>query len=296
MTQIRFYLVHACVTALLSASLVTTSQAADPPEEDTRDISIRSDLVRTGLYLISGGGSNTLMRLSGSGSVLVDSKTAGSFRPLMAQTRRISALSDLPVRVLFVTDHHAHHTGNFGQFLTAGIAVIAQENAKPRLSSIPETGARTLAPVVTFDREYSLKIGGVEVRSLHFGKGHTDNDAVVYFPDLKVVAIGDLFTPEVPVPDFAGGGSLAGWGPALEQVLKLDFDIAVPSVGPPMSRANLLAFKTRIDILTARATALIRRGVAKDQLLSQLSVDDLGWRLDWGVEQLDGLYSDLSMP
>jgi len=32
---------------------------------------------------------------------------------------------------------------------------------------------------------------------------------MVFFPDWRVVAVGDLFA-EVPDPDFAAGGSLAG--------------------------------------------------------------------------------------
>jgi len=111
--------------------------------------------LKTGLYLLSGGGSNTLMRLSASGTVLVDGKLAGSYRALMSKVRKISKLSDLPARALFITDHHAHHTGNHAQFLAAGIAVIVQQNAKSRLPESPAPGARPVAPVVTYDREYS---------------------------------------------------------------------------------------------------------------------------------------------
>ena len=47
---------------------------------------------------------------------------------------------------------------------------------------------------------------------------------MVYFRNLKVVAVGDLFSA-IPDPDFDAGGSLMGWGPVLAQILKLDFDI-----------------------------------------------------------------------
>ena len=49
--------------------------------------------------------------------------------------------------------------------------------------------------------------------------------------------MGDLFA-STPNPDFAAGGSLVEWGPVLAQILKLDFDIAVPSEGPPHSFAS----------------------------------------------------------
>ena len=85
-----------------------------------------------------------------------------------------------------------------------------------------------------------------------------------------------------------------GWGPALAQVLKLDFDVAIPSTGPAISRADLEALKTKIDTLVSRATRLVKHGVPKDQLMAQLKTDDLGWQLSFTGDQLDSFYAELS--
>jgi cyclase len=283
--------------ALLAAVAASAEEPKAPPAGAAGGPTLSADLVKTGLYLISGGGGNSLLRLSPSGSILVDGKEPGSYRALRSQIRRISKLSDLPVRVLIITDHHENHTGNYTQFVAAGVAVLAQENSKrylPAAPATPASGAKPPGPTVGFDREYRLRMGGIEAHLFHFGNAHTDNDTVVHFPDLKVVALGDLFTPDTPVPDFASGGSLVGWGPALEQVLKLDFELAVPSTGPPVARADVAAFKTRIETLAARASTLVKEGVAPAQLLAQLKTDDLGWRLTLSAEQLERLYADLS--
>jgi cyclase len=139
-----------------------------------------------------------------------------------------------------------------------------------------------------------MRLGGVQIQLMHFGAAHTSGDTVAYFPDLKVVAVGDLFTPNTPDPDFSGGGSLVGWGPAMAQILKLDFDVVVPSTGPMVTRADLEAFKTRMDTLVSRATELVKKGVAKDQLMAQLKTDDLGWRFSFTGDQLDRFYNELS--
>ena len=128
---------------------------------------------------------------------------------------------------------------------------------------------------------------------LHFGNAHTSGDTVVYFPNLNVVAVGDLFAP-IPDPDFAAGGSLVNWGPVLAEILKLEFDVVVPSSGPTVSRADLEAFKTRIDTLVSRATVLVKKGVPKGQLMTQLRTDDLGWQFNFTGERLDRFYSELS--
>ena len=129
---------------------------------------------------------------------------------------------------------------------------------------------------------------------MHFGNAHTDGDTVVYFPNLKVVAVGDLFTPDTPDPDFSGGGSLVDWGPVLDQILKLDFDVVVPSKGPMITRDDLVAFKTKVEILVSRARALVNRGVPRDQLLSHLNTEDFGWRFSFTPDDLDRFYTELS--
>lgn len=138
-----------------------------------------------------------------------------------------------------------------------------------------------------------MRLGGVEAELFHFGSTYTSGDTVVYFPNLKVVAVGNLFA-SMPSPDFSAGGSLVNWGPVLAQILKLDFDVVVPGSGPQVTRVDLEAFKTKIDTLVSRATGLVKKGVPKDQLMAQLKTDDLGWRFNFSGEQLDHFYSELS--
>ena len=291
---IRRFVIGLLATAVASVASAQDAQEKATPAKDSADVMLSADLVKTGLYVITGGGGNSLLRLSASGSILVDGKLPGAYRALMSQVRKISKLSDLPVRVLIVTDHHENHTGNNAQFAAAGIPLVVQENAKRYLAAYEPSAGKVFAPTITYDRDYKLRMGGVEVQLFHFGNAHTNSDTVVYFPDLKVVAVGDLFTPDTPAPDFSGGGSLVDWGPVLGQLLKLDFDVAMPSSGPMATRAALEAFKTRIDTLISRANALVKNGVAKDQLMAQLKTDDLGWRFSLTGDQLDRFYAELS--
>ena len=60
-----------------------------------------------------------------------------------------------------------------------------------------------------------------------------------------------------PALNFSKGGSPVGRGPVLEQILKLDFDVVVPSTAPVITRDDLVAFKTKIDILASRARRLV---------------------------------------
>ena len=253
-----------------------------------------AELVRTGLYLIRGGGGNSLLRLSANGMLLVDGKLPGTYRALMSQVRRISRLSDMPLRVLVLTNHHEEHAGDSAQFMAAGITIVAQRDVLANLS-LPETqGAAGRAAVVGFDGERTLRMGGVEVQLKHFGPGRTSGDTVVHFPDLRIVALGDLFTTGAPEPDFAAGGSLVGWSGVLARVLELDFDRVVPGSGPAVSRHDLVVFAAKVDALVSRAIALVKAGVTRDALMSRLRTDDLDWQLHISGPALDSLFAELS--
>lgn len=219
---------------------------------------LRAELVKTGLYLITGGGGNVLLRLSAAGAVLVNGKQAGMYRPLMAQLRRVSRLSDLPVRVLMLTDTAAHHAANQALFAAAGVVTLVQQNGRPHLPAplpVADPVAHPAARVLTFDHDYHLKIGGVEMRMIHVGPGRTAADSVVLFPDLKVLAVGDLYSSTPPTAAMAVAGGLDRWRQALAQALQLDFELVIASEGPPRPRADLDALKARLDALAALADA-----------------------------------------
>jgi glyoxylase-like metal-dependent hydrolase (beta-lactamase superfamily II) len=273
-----------------------SAQNVPPPGDQTpksgADSQLTAQFVKTGLFMISGGGCNTLLRLSGNGMILVDGKLPGNYKAILRQAGKLS-LSDQPIRALIVTDYLENHNGNNAEFLAAGTQIVAQENVKESLAHSSDGGGKVAAPTITYRDNYTIRLGGVEADLMHFGNAHTNGDTVVYFPNLKVVAVGGLYA-DTPDPDFAAGGSLVEWSPVLAQVLKLDFDVAVPSSGPMISRAELEAFKNKIDTVLSRASSLVKKGVTEDQFMAQLKTDDLGWHLNFPGQRLHSLYAELS--
>jgi glyoxylase-like metal-dependent hydrolase (beta-lactamase superfamily II) len=247
--------------AMVGAVASNPLAAEEQPGNGSQEVKITIQLVKTGLFLISGGGANSLLRLSANGEILVDGKRPENYAALMSQVRKISRISDAPVRVVIVTNHHEDRSGTNAKFLATGAQIIAQENVTRNLATYHPSSGQISPPTVTYPNDYALRLGGVEVKLMHFGKARTDGDTVVYFPNLKVVAVGDLFTPDAPDPDFSGGGSLVDWGPVLGQILTLDFDVVVPSKGPIITRDDLVAFKTKVEILISHARAVAHPAV-----------------------------------
>ena len=250
-------------------------------------------MLKPGLYVVPGGGANSIVRVTSEGVILVDAKLPGeaNYNGLMEQIRSVTPQ---PVKVVIVTHHHADHTGNDDRFISAGAQVIGHEQLAKNLDTY-QFDPRPAKPSATYNTaEHIVRLGGVEVRVLHLGRAHTGGDSVVYFPDLKVVATSDAVTTgtQGPLADYAGGGSFAEWTPVLDAMLKLDFDTAVPGAGPVLTKADVQAFRTKFTTVMMRASELVQKGVPKDQLLMQLKTDDIGWALR--VPQIDPFYEELS--
>lgn len=275
------------------ASSAQYTQGKEPAGKSAGGGALTAKTVKTGLFVISGGGGNSLLRLSGNGLILVDGNFPSDYEAILKLASRLS-YSDQPIRILIDTDYHEDHTGNNAKFLAAGTQVIAHENVKQNLTDYNPPGGKPAPPTKTYDHDITLRLGGIEAQVLHFGNAHTNGDSVVYFPNLKAVAVGDLFTPDTPDPDFSAGGSLVGWGPVLAEILKLDFDVAVPGTGPAITRADLEGFKSKIDTVVSRATMLVKKGVPKGELMANLKTDDLGWRFRFTGDRLDRFYAELS--
>src|SRR5262249_50503971 len=197
-------LVAGCV-----ASIAQDAQQKEPSGEDANTRVSVPSLVKTGLYLFASPSGNSLLRLSANGMILVDGQLPADCDALQKQVRTISRIADQSIRILITTDHHPERTGCNARLLAKGAQILAQENVRENLTRQPPSGEAIAPPTKTYDRRLNVKLGGIEVQVMHYGNAHTSGDTVAYFPNLKVVAVGDLYA-KTPDPSFAEGGSLVG--------------------------------------------------------------------------------------
>ena len=267
----RTLLLGVIVVAGVTVAVMGQGQQGGPPPAQ-----LRIEPVKPGLYAILNPGSNTLaVRVTNDGVLLVDDMFEPNYDQIIALVKTVTPQ---PVKYVVSTHHHGDHTGGNVRFLQHA-TIVGHKNARAWM-----TGPKLQpgAPPVTFTAEAAIHLGGAEVQLHHLGRGHTNGDIVVYFPDLRVIAMGDLFVVlgNVPYIDYAGGGSTLGWVPTLESALKFDFDTVIPGHGPVATRGDLQKYKDSLQTLHTRTRELIKQGVPKDQYLSRLKTDDLGWGLN----------------
>ncbi len=279
---------------VLQGAWVAYTQSAKPAGP------LKIEKVKGGLYMISGEGGNVAVYVTGEGVVLVDDMFDRNHADILAQVKTVT---DQPLRYVVNTHQHDDHAG--GDLKMLPIAeVIAHRNARANLVHIKQPyyedtpGTPIGLPRITFSDEASVFLGGKEVRAKYFGRGHTSGDAVVYFPDLKVVHTGDLFLgrrrpeqgqsgAEAPTQtkpagvniyvDYAQGGSFSEWTATLDGVLALDFDAVIPGHGPVSTKKDVKAFRADIETMRTRLAGMVRQGRSQDDMVNTLETD-YGWR------------------
>jgi len=253
--------------------------------------------LKDGLYLIPGydgavTGGNVAVRVTSEGVIIVDDK----FPPASTEIApKVRSVTSQPIKYVLSTHNHGDHTGGHPEFIKTA-EIIAHRNARENMVK----GKQAAPPRIVFNDQAELFLGGVQVQARYLGRGHTNGDAVIYFPDVRTVHTGDLVvwgkrtdgSVLTPFMDYSNGGSLTEWIGTLEKVLQLDFDAAIPGHGPVLTKNDVGAFRQKLITLRDRAQGLVRSGVSRSDFTGKLKIDDLNW--PFPKERIDPLFDELT--
>lgn len=284
-------LVYLC---LLGTAITTMAfAAAQQPTGDPFSTEIRK--IKDGLFVIPGydgavTGGNVAVRVTSEGTIIVDDRFPPSSKEIAGKVRSVTPQ---PIKYVLSTHSHGDHSGGHPEFINVA-EIIAHRNNRVNMMR----NKQAAPPRIVFADQASVFLGGVEVQALHLGRGHTNGDAVIYFPDLRTVHTGDLVvwgqrtdkTILTPFIDRSNGGSLGQWITTLDGVLKLDFDAAIPGHGPVLTKENVRAFRQNLVTLRQRMTDVVKAGAKKEDLAKRLKTDDLGW--PFPPERLNELWDE----
>jgi cyclase len=224
----------ASIVALIPLFLFSLASAQN---QDFSKVQIKVTKVAGDVYMLEGAGGNIGASVGEDGIVIVDDQ----FAPLADKIQAaLKGITDKPVRFIINTHFHGDHTGGNAYFQKAA-PIIAQDNVRRRLESGGSAGnggsihmeakpqPHQALPILTFDHDVTVHLNGEDIRALHFPAGHTDGDAVIFFPKSNVVHMGDDFvTYGFPFIDVDSGGSINGMIDAVEQVLsQLPADVKI---------------------------------------------------------------------
>jgi glyoxylase-like metal-dependent hydrolase (beta-lactamase superfamily II) len=235
---------------------------------------LKLNQVKDDLYEIEGDGGNVAAYITSEGVILVDDKFEQDHDQIV---EKVKSVTQQPIRYIITTHHHSDHSGGNVRFEPA-VEIISTANARANIVNHKQPGApANMTPAqVTFTDETSVFLGGKEVRAKYFGRGHTNGDAIVYFPALRTLHTGDMMAGNTPLIDYGGGGSVVEWTKTLDGALKLDVETVIPGHGPVTNRAGLLAYRNNVEKLRNRAQGLIREGKSQEEV-GKVMEAEFGW-------------------
>jgi cyclase len=202
--------------------------AAQAPEPAARVIEV--ERLRDNLFVLRGTGSggNTAVFVGSAGVVVVDTKIPGWGPTLLA---KIKKLTPKPITTIINTHTHFDHVGTNPDF-PATVDIVVHENTKANMEAMKavtgvpveqqtfldmfkESKGKGLAKRSFTDR-MTIGSGADQIDLHYFGRGHTNGDAWVVFPALRVMHAGDIFSGKnFPLLDANNGGSGVAIGDTL---------------------------------------------------------------------------------
>jgi len=260
---------------------------------------IRLEKVTDALYVVTGGrgtgdqaiSGNTTVFVTGVGVVLVDTKYPRYGKPILDQ---VKSVTDKPVTVIINTHTHGDHTGSNSEFPRT-IDFVAHDNTKTNMARMEEFKGENAAflPKKTFRDKMSLLTGKDRIDLYYFGPGHTNGDAVIVFPALRAVVMGDLFARKwAPLVDANNGGSAVGFPRTLARAVAELKDIDTVITGhstttigsgrnatfvrsnPVMRWADLQEYADFTRDFVAAAEAAMKAGKNVDEAVNGLKLPD----------------------
>jgi glyoxylase-like metal-dependent hydrolase (beta-lactamase superfamily II) len=240
---------------------------------------LQIEKIKDDLYAIIGDGGNVAVYITDEGIILIDDKFERDYSDILA---KVKSVTDKPVKYVLNTHQHGDHTGGNAKMLGASAEIIAHKNARANMVD----GKMPGIPRISFSDETEVFLGGKEVRARYFGRGHTNGDAVIYFPAAHVIHTGDLFTigtssapvTIAPFIDYSAKGSVVDWTKTLDGVLNSgwDFDTVIPGHGPISKKADLMQYRQNFEKMRSRVSGLVRESKSKDDVAKMLAAE-FGW-------------------
>src|SRR3984957_1705416 len=219
---------------------------------------LKLNQVKDDLYEIEGDGGNVAVYITSEGVILVDDKYEPDYEQIVAKVKSVTAQ---PIKYILSTHHHGDHSGGNVKFAPT-VEIISTANARANIveHKQPNAPANMTPAQIVFTQETSVFLGGKEVRARYFGRGHTNGDAVIYFPAIKTLHTGDLMAGASPLIDYPGGGSVVEWTKTLDEALKLDFHTVIPGHGAITNKAGLQTYRDNVEKMRTRVSGLIHEG------------------------------------
>jgi glyoxylase-like metal-dependent hydrolase (beta-lactamase superfamily II) len=275
---------------LLSTALAATALAQQPTAPASIVREGVTEQLTNHVWAIPDGGASLVPNVGivvGSKAVLVIDTGMGTRNgdTVLRETMKVSR-----GRPIYIVTTHVHPEHDMGAHVfpptsklirskdqLVDIAAGAGTNLVPVFAQRSELNTELLAGAkhrdadITFDKEYTLDLGGLEAKVYAMGTNHTAGDTVV-------LVDGVLFSGDVamkPQPSFANPTArISHWLASLDRLEGLKAKRIVPSHGGFGGNEIIAGYRAYLTRIRDRAAALKKAGKSQDEAV-QIVTDEL---------------------
>ena len=180
-------------------------------------------------------------------------------------------------------------------FLLAAFAIVAHGQQSQPPGAMPTKLVKVSGDLYLIENiNTSVADSGKEARLYEF-RGHTRGDTVVHFPAARAVVMGDLLTTSEDIPlivNYPDGGSWTDWSKSIDEVLKLDFDVAIPGHGPVVTKQQVLGIRNKMVAVRERVRAMNRDRKTQREITDTL-IKEFNWGMGPSAGNIPGMMQEL---
>ncbi|MDH3493362.1 MAG: MBL fold metallo-hydrolase [Acidobacteriota bacterium] len=264
-------LIFAAAVIVLSSGF-TAGHTSLIPDTHPVQQNFKLEKVAGSVHVLFGSGGNIGVSYGADGLLTIDTQFARFVPQIKAELAKLG--SDKP-RFVFNTHFHGDHTGGNVLF-GADAMIIAHQNVLERLmSKVDRQGnpqepmAKAGLPSITYYDGLSIHMNGERIKAVHFPKGHTDGDTVIFFTASNVVHLGDdFFAGRFPFVDLNSGGSVQGLTMnigKLIQMIPADAKL-IPGHGPVSTIDDLRKYHEMLVETTLTVRGHMKAGKSYDDV------------------------------
>ena len=238
----------------------------------------KSTQLTNNIYMLQGKGGNLALIKGKQGILLIDADYKVMSDALKKELAKHGGIKNL--NYLINTHWHGDHTqGNYS--LGHHAQIIAHDNVRARLLTTQEIKLFNLVskaypkhalPSVTYEKKLSLHINNEDIEVIHFPRGHTDGDSVVFFKKSNIVHMGDhFFSGFYPFVDISHGGNVLNMARNIKTILSMvnNKTKIIPGHGPLSNKNDLQEFYNMLIGTSAEVKTMMDKGLNLKKIQSK---------------------------
>lgn len=258
--QQTLFIIGLLLSVMAVAQTATSSQTFeaainDPIGGETWGHSVKP--IGNGIYVFRWWVYRSFFVITDEGVIAADPINPKAAKLMQAEIRK---RTDKPVKYVVYSHNHHDHISGGTVYQEEGATYIGHSNLLKELKDHPNTAIPM--PDITFDKNYTLTLGGRTLQLEYFGPNHGNSLIVMRFPQEKILFVVDIVTPRRVafrnMPDFWPDE----WVRTLKELEQLDIDYVIaahgPETQPAIDSASVITEQREYieDLMTAVKTAM----------------------------------------